>query len=225
MRQIMKTLSSKTTKILLVDDHAMLREGLATFLCKQPDFEICGEASGAHEAMEQIMLSRPDFVIVDMSLKDGHGIELIKQIHAQDERIKMLALSMHDESMFAERAIRGGAMGYLNKEQSRTRIIDAIRTILSGQVFLSEAMTSRMLTRTMGKTNGKNVASIETLSDRELQVFELIGQGRTVREIARLLSLSPKTVETHRENIKAKLDVDNSTDLIRHAVHWCMENS
>ena len=116
-------------------------------------------------------------------------------------------------------------MGYLNKEQSRTRIIDAIRTILSGQVFLSEAMTSRMLTRTIGKANNKNVSSIETLSDRELQVFELIGQGRTVREIARLLSLSPKTVETYRENIKAKLDVDNSTDLIRHAVQWCMENS
>ena len=135
----------------------------------------------------------------------------------------MLVLSMHDESLFAERAIRGGAMGYLNKEQSRTQIVDAIRTILGGQVFLSEAMTARMLTRTMGKTESNGKSPIETLSDRELQVFELIGQGVTVREIAEKLALSPKTVETYRENIKAKLDVNNATELIRHAVQWFME--
>lgn len=214
-----------TVKILLVDDHAMLREGLAGFLSRQPDFEICGEASGAPEAMQQVMEKKPDFVIVDISLKSGHGIELIKQIHAHDEKIKMLVLSMHDESLFAERAIRAGAMGYLNKEQSRTRILDAIRLILSGQVFLSDAMTARMLTRTMGKADDEDKSPIETLSDRELQVFELIGQGLTIREIASKLQLSPKTVETYRENIKAKLDLDNATELVRHAVQWVMEDS
>ena len=175
--------------------------------------------------MQQVMEKKPDFVIVDISLKSGHGIELIKQIHAQNEKIKMLVLSMHDESLFAERAIRAGAMGYLNKEQSRTRILEAIRSILSGEVFLSDAMTARMLTRTMGKSNDEDKSPIETLSDRELQVFELIGQGLTVREIASKLQLSPKTVETYRENIKAKLDLDNATELIRHAVQWVMEDS
>ena len=217
--------NTRRTRILLVDDHAMLREGLAGFLNKQPDLEICGEAGGAPEAMQQVLEKKPDFVIVDISLKNGHGIELIKQIHVQDESIKMLVLSMHDESLFAERAIRAGAMGYLNKEQSRTRILDAIRSILSGKIFLSEAMTSRMLTRTMGKTEQDDKTPIETLSDRELQVFELIGQGLTVREIASNLQLSPKTVETYRENIKSKLDVRNATELVRHAVQWRMEQA
>lgn len=220
-----KSVVRKTFRILLVDDHAMLREGLAGFLTKQSDFEICGEASGAPEAMRLVLEQKPDVVIVDISLKSGHGIELIKQIHAQDEKIKMLVLSMHDESLFAERAIRAGAMGYLNKEQSRTQILDAIRTILDGQVFLSEAMTARMLTRTMGKAGDENRSPIETLSDRELEVFELIGQGLTVREIAEKLQLSPKTVETYRENIKTKLDIANATELIRHAVQWVMNES
>ncbi len=176
--------------------------------------------------MQQVLEKKPDFVIVDISLKNGHGIELIKQIHVQDDSIKMLVLSMHDESLFAKHKLSAqGAMGYLNKEQSRTRILDAIRTILSGKVFLSEAMTSRMLTRTMGKTEQDDKTPIETLSDRELQVFELIGQGLTVREIASKLQLSPKTVETYRENIKSKLDVGNATELVRHAVQWRMEQA
>lgn len=213
------------TRILLVDDHAMLREGLAGYLQKQPDLEVCGEAGDAPEAMQLVRENRPDFVIVDISLKSGHGIELIKQIHAYDDSIKMLVLSMHDESLFAERAVRAGAMGYLNKEQSRTRILEAIRSILDGKVFLSEAMTSRMLTRTMGKSAEEDRSPIETLSDRELQVFELIGEGLTVREIAGKLQLSPKTVETYRENIKSKFDINNATDLIRHAVQWRMEQT
>jgi DNA-binding NarL/FixJ family response regulator len=209
----------------LVDDHAMLREGLAGFLSRQSDLEICGEAGDAPEAMRQLLKHQPDFVIVDISLKSGHGIELVKQIHAHDESTMMLVLSMHDESLFAERAIRAGAMGYLNKEQSRTRILDAIRTILSGKIFLSEAMTAKMLTRTMGKTEQDDKSPVETLSDRELQVFELIGQGLTVREIAGRLQLSPKTVETYRENVKTKLDVGNATELVRYAVQWRMEQA
>ena len=214
-----------TIKVLLVDDHAMLREGLSGFLGKQPDLEICGEAAGAPEAMQQVLEKKPDFVIVDISLKSGHGIELIKQIHAQDDKIKILVLSMHDESLFAERAIRAGAMGYLNKEQSRTRILDAIRSILEGNVFLSEAMTKRMLSRTMGKSGAADKSPVETLSDRELQVFELIGKGLTIRGIATQLQLSPKTVETYRENIKTKLNVNNATELVRHAVQWVMDEA
>ncbi|TWT79596.1 Oxygen regulatory protein NreC [Planctomycetes bacterium CA13] len=210
--------SKKSTRILIVDDHAMVREGLATFLSNQPGMQVCGEASGASEAMRQIEQNRPDFMIVDMSLKVGHGIELIKQVHALDPSIKMLGLSMHDECLYAERAIRAGAMGYLSKEHSRTLIIDAIRTILRGQVFLSDAMTSRLLKRSIGKEEDSIKEPIDTLSDREMQVFQLIGQGITVREIANKLELSPKTVETYRENIKAKLGLDNATELIRHAV-------
>lgn len=224
MTKLNTTESGNATKILLVDDHAMLREGLAGFLSKQPDLEICGEVGGAPEAMQEVLENRPDFVIVDISLKSGHGIELIKQIHAQDASIKMLVLSMHDESLFGERAIRAGAMGYLNKEQSRTRILEAIRSILDGRIFLSDAMRNRMLTRTIGK-DADDRSPIEKLSDRELQVFELLGQALTVREIAAKLQLSPKTVETYRENIKEKIDVDNATDLIRHAVQWVMEEA
>jgi DNA-binding NarL/FixJ family response regulator len=174
--------------------------------------------------MQQIVRNKPDFVIIDISLKSGHGMELIKQIHAHDDTIKMLVLSMHDEELFAERAIRAGAMGYLNKDQSPSKLLEAIRTIISGNVYLSEEMTARMLTRAMGKSE-EGKSPVETLSDRELQVFELIGRGMTVREIAAKLQLSPKTVETYRENIKAKLDVDNATDLVRHAVQWVMEEA
>ncbi len=225
MNAVEGSLSGKSVKLLLVDDHAMLREGLAGFLSKQPDLEICGEASDAPQAMQLVSETKPDFVIVDISLKSGHGIELIKQIHAKNDCIKMLVLSMHDETLFAERAIRAGAMGYLNKEQSRTKIVDAIRTILDGQVYLSEAMTARMLTRTIGKTSEQHKSPIETLSDRELQVFELIGQGLTVREIAEHLQLSPKTIETYRENIKVKLAVDHANELVRVAVQWVIEEA
>lgn len=214
----------KTIKVLIVDDHAMLREGLTCFLSEQPGFEVCGEASSGPQAMKQIMNQKPDLVTVDISLKNGHGIELTKQIHALDERIKILVLSMHDESLFAERAIRAGAMGYLNKEKSRDCLIDAMRTIIDGQVYLSPEMTSRMLTRQMGRQeDGKS--SIETLSDRELQVFEAIGNGQSIREIAAKLNLSPKTIETYRENIKVKLGVDHANELIRHAVRWVMEEA
>jgi DNA-binding NarL/FixJ family response regulator len=217
-------LGDKTVTVLIVDDHSMVREGLTGFLSKQPDLEVCGEAEDAPEAMRQVIDKRPHLVIVDISLKSGNGTELVKQIHAQDESIKILVLSMHDESLFAERAVRAGAMGYLNKQQSREKILDAIRSILDGKVYLSESMTERMLSRSLGKAE-EDRSPIETLSDRELQVFELIGHGLTIREIAGKLQLSPKTIETYRENIKTKLDVDNSTELIRYAAQWVMEEA
>jgi DNA-binding NarL/FixJ family response regulator len=211
--------------VLIVDDHTMVREGLTGFLLRQPDLEVCGEAEDAVEAMRQVIDKRPDLAIIDISLRSGNGLELVKRIHSEHERVKILVLSMHDESLFAERAIRAGAMGYLNKQQPRQKIIEAIRCILEGRVYLSPDMTERVLSRTLGRSQDQSRSPIESLSDRELEVFELIGHGQTVREIARKLELSPKTVETYRENIKVKLDIDNATELVRHATQWVMEQA
>jgi DNA-binding NarL/FixJ family response regulator len=218
-------LGGRKIRVLIVDDHTMVREGLSGLLARQPDLEVCGEAEDAVEAMRQVMEKKPDLAIVDISLRSGNGLELVKQINAEAEHVKILVLSMHDESLFAERSVRAGAMGYLNKQQSRQNIIEAIRCILDGKVYLSQDMTERVLSRTLGRSQEPGKSPIESLSDRELEVFELIGRGQTVREIARKLELSPKTVETYRENIKVKLDIDNATELVRHATQWVMEQA
>lgn len=214
----------RAVKVLIVDDHAMVRDGLAALLAKESDFDVCGEAEDAGEAMRQLREKKPDLAIVDISLRCGHGIELVKQICAQDKHVKILVLSMHDESLFAERAIRAGAMGFLNKQQSRHQVVDALRSVLNGRVYLSAGMTEQMLSRTLGKTAASE-SPMEMLSDRELQVFEAIGRGMTVKEIASKLQLSPKTVETYRENVKSKLGAGNLTELVRQAVQWTLEQA
>jgi DNA-binding NarL/FixJ family response regulator len=224
MNAITKLSAARTINVLIVDDHAMFREGLAAFLSNHSIFAVSGQASTSSEAMQHVLLNKPDIVTVDLSLRSGHGIELIKQIRSQDRRIKILVLSMHDESLYAERTIRAGAMGYLNKAHSSECVVDALRTILDGQIYLSPAMTARLLASQMGR-HLTNRSPIEKLSDRELQVFEAIGNGLAVREIAAQLQLSPKTVETYRENIKAKLDVCHANDLMRHAVRWVLEEA
>jgi DNA-binding NarL/FixJ family response regulator len=216
---------TKTTQVLIVDDHTIVREGLSALLSRQPHLKICGEAADAESALKQIKEKKPDLVILDISLREGSGLDLIKQIHADDEGVKMLILSVHDETLFAERAVRAGAMGYLSKEQSRERILEAIDCVLSGKVYLSHAMTQRVLESTLGRDRNAGGTRIESLTDRELQVFEAIGQGLTVREIAKALDISPKTVETYRDNIKVKLDVANTTELVRHAVQWKLEQA
>jgi DNA-binding NarL/FixJ family response regulator len=210
-------------KILIVDDHSLVREGLRALLSSQPDFEVCGEATGITEARRLIASTEPNVVIVDLSLPDGNGIELVKELKARGDEIKVLVLSMHDESLFAERALRAGARGYLGKHEASRTVIEAVRTVLAGKLYFSARLTEQMMHRAFGVSTGLERSPLELLSDREIEVFELIGQGLTVRQIAARLELSPKTVETHREHIKEKLAVKNTTELVRHAVQWVLE--
>ena len=173
--------------------------------------------------MHQVEATQPHVVIVDISLKSGHGIDLIEQIKAKDEHIRMLVSSIHDECLFAERALRAGAMGYINKQEATEKVIDAIRQVIRGDIYLSPRMSNRLLHTVVGGDRLEQ-NPIEGLSNRELEVFEMIGQGLTTKQIAGKLHLSPKTIETHREKIKMKLNLANSTELSHRAVQWVLEN-
>lgn len=210
-------------KILIVDDHPMLREGLAMRISSQTDLEVCGEAAGEEEALVLVKETKPHLVIVDISLKSGHGIDLIKQIKSRHPKVKMLVVSGYDESLYAERSLRAGALGYLNKQGSNDHLIEAIRTVLDGQRYVSPQMTQRLVGQALGSSD-ETKSPIERLSNRELEVFQLIGQGLTSGAIADRLHLSPHTVDTHRDNIKQKLGAKNAAELSRQAVQWVLEN-
>jgi DNA-binding NarL/FixJ family response regulator len=207
-----------------VDDHALVRRGLATLIGDERDLEVCGEAADTVEALAAVSALKPDLVVLVLSLKTGHGLDLIKQIRSHDDHARILVLSMHDERLFAERSLRSGAMGYINKEEATAKVIEAIRQVLAGRVYVSSAMTERLLKRAAETGESKVKLPSETLSDRELTVFQMIGQGVATREIAERLKLSIKTVETYREHIKAKLGLRNSAELSRHATQWVLEN-
>jgi DNA-binding NarL/FixJ family response regulator len=211
------------SKILIVDDHPLVREGLAARIERQPDMELCGECDEVDDALRLVKTAHPNLVIIDISLKSGHGIDLIKQIHARDAKVKMLILSAYDESLYAERALRAGALGYLNKQETREKIVDAIRTVLAGDRYLSPVMTQRLVDKAVG---GRDIAAspFDALSDRELEVFELIGKGVSTSAIASQLHLSPHTIDTHREKIKTKLYLKNAAELQREANQWVLEN-
>lgn len=207
-------------RVLLVDDHPILRRGLAQMINLEADLMVCGEAEDASKAFEAVSTLNPDVAVVDISLKRGNGIELIKNVKARYPDLPILVLSMHDEALYAERALRAGSLGYIMKEEATEQVLTAIRRVMAGEIFLSERMKSRMLQQlTTGR--GKIVVSpIEQLTDRELQVFRLIGEGRSTRQIAGELHLSVRTVEAYREYIKEKLGLKNSTELVQHAFHW-----
>ena len=205
-------------RVLLIDDHAIVRQGLAELINDQPDLTVCGEADSPPEALKVIAETQPDAAIVDISLKSGDGIELCRQVHEQWPNVALLVLSMHDEALYAERALRAGAMGYVMKQEPQETVMTAIRRILKGETHLSEPMAAKLLRSLTGRRDNADVPPLERLSDRELQVFRLIGQGRSVKDIADELFLSPKTVETHKEHIKRKLNLDSSNDLLRYAI-------
>jgi len=209
-------------RIMIVDDHPIVREGLCSLLAAEPDAEVCGEAEDVDEALVQLELTDPDLVVIDISLKSSNGIRLLGEIRARRPDVKALVWSMYDEKLFAERALRAGAMGYINKRESMDHTVEAIRQVLRGEVYLSEPMTRQLLARV---SKGKPMASdpVQTLSDRELEVFQMIGQGMSTQQIAHRLQLSPKTVEAHRERIKLKLDVRNAAELSRRAVEWALQ--
>jgi len=215
-------LSRKRYKVLLVDDHPLVRRGLADLIGREPDLEICGEAADVTEALQEIDRAKPDVVVVDLTLKSGHGIDLIEKIRARDDQIRMLVSSMHDEMLFAERVLRAGAMGYVSKQEPPETLLGAVRQVLRGEVYLSVRMTSRLLHRALGSGLPQE-SPLQSLSNRELEVFEMIGQGLTTLQIARRLELSRKTIETHREKIKQKLNLKNGAELSRRAVQWVLE--
>ena len=206
-------------KILIVDDHPIVRHGLGDLIARQPDLEVCGEATNVVEALQQLETTRPDAAIVDLTLDHSNGIELIEQMKTRYPKIKILVSSMHDESLFAERVLRAGAMGYINKQESIRKVIEAIRQVLSGEVYLSPHMVTRVVKqRDFGDIPGQD--PVRRLSNREMQVFELIGQGLTTQKIAHELRLSPSTVESHRRKIRTKLNLETTVQLNRYAFHW-----
>jgi DNA-binding NarL/FixJ family response regulator len=211
-------------RILIVDDHSMVREGLRLRISAFSDLEVCGEATSEDEAMSQIKQTNPHLIIIDISLKSGHGIELIKRVKSSYPNIKMLVSSGFQESLYAERSLRAGALGYLNKQDSGEKVIDAIRTVLGGERYVSPEITQRLVSQALG-TKSESKDPIELLTDRELEIFRMIGQGQTSGAIANALFLSSHTVDTHRENIKRKLGLKNAAELNRHAVQFLLENS
>lgn len=204
-----------------MDDHPVTREGLARLINHESDLEICGEAGTAAAALPAIAARKPDLVIIDVSLTTGaSGLELMKDLAARDARLRMLALSTHDESLYAERALRAGAKGYVMKQEPTEQVMLAIRKVLHGEVFLSQAMNERMLRKMTARGGAPLASEIERLSDRELEVYRLLGQGRGTRQIAGELNLSISTVETYRTHIKEKLRLNGAPELVRHAVEW-----
>ncbi len=207
-------------RILIVDDHPLLRQGVAGLIDREPDLHVCGEAPGAADALQAVRSLRPDLALVDISLGGRSGLELIKDLKIQHESLPVLVLSMHDESLYAERVLRAGAQGYITKKAGGKALLKAIREVLDGRVFLSDQMSTKLLQNLGGKRPGRAVSPLELLTDREFEVFQLIGDGRSSRRIAETLHVSIKTVEAHRANIKAKLKLKAGTDLVHYAVRW-----
>jgi DNA-binding NarL/FixJ family response regulator len=215
-----KPAGAPPTKILIVDDHPMMREGLAQLIGNQPDLTVCGEARNAHEALEKVRLLKPDLVLVDITLPGRNGLELIKDIQVLDAAISVLVISMHDESLYAERVLRAGGRGYVMKQEGGKKIMEAIRQVSAGQIFVSEKMSAKILEIFSGHRPDAGQSPVENLTDREFEVFQLIGQGMETKQLARELHVSPKTIEVHRANIKAKLKIKSMAELIRYAVRW-----
>lgn len=212
--------NSVKTKVYVVDDHPIIRQGLKQMINQEKDLMICGDAEDACQGLEEIKTLQPGIVIVDISLKGMSGIDLIKNLKNRYAHLPILVLSMHDESLYAERVLRAGARGYIMKQEAATNVLSAIRCILSGKIYVSERMTAKILEKSVDGRSDKTSTPVDLLSDRELEVFQMLGKGIGTRQISKDLHLSIKTVETYRENIKEKLKLENATELVRHAVQW-----
>ena len=210
----------QTKRILIVDDHPIVRQGVRRVIEQEPDLRICAEAETATEALRLFEEHQPDMAIIDITLKGTDGLELTKWIRARSERIPILIMSMHDESLYAERVLRAGAHGYVMKAEVADKIVIAIRKALQGEIYLSEKVEQDILHEVSGRTTEKDQSPIRKLSDRELEVFRLIGQGMGTRAIADQLRLSIKTIETYRSHLKEKLGLSNATQLVRYAAQW-----
>lgn len=212
----------KTTekRLLIVDDHPMMRTGLAQLIGTEDGLKVCVEADNAGQALNAVSKQQFDLALVDISLPDKNGLELIKDMRALNPGLPILVVSMHDEMIYAERVLRAGARGYIMKQEGGHKFLQAIRQVLGGQVYVSEKMSARILENLSGSQSGAAGSPVRKLSDREFEVFQLIGQGVGTSEIATRLHLSVKTVEVHRANIKQKLNLSTATELVRYAVRW-----
>jgi len=207
-------------RVLIVDDHPLIRQGIKTLLVQSDDLEVCGEAESAAGALEAMAKVEPDAAIVDLTLKESSGLELIKDIRIRHPDVVVLVLSMRDEGFYAERVLRAGAKGYVTKEEGPRKVIEGIRKVLAGQIYISEKMASKVMSKIVAGASGTGGSPIDTLTDRELVVLELIGRGLPTREVAAKLHISPKTVDSHREHLKDKLELDSATELLKYAVQW-----
>jgi DNA-binding NarL/FixJ family response regulator len=223
---VTSTRTRKQSRIFLVDDHPLMREGLRARIESQPDLAVCGEAADVSEALPLLKELAPQLVIIDLALKSSHGLDLVKEIKTRFSQMKMLVVTAYDENLYAERVLRAGAHGYVNKQEVQDTLIEAIREVLAGRRYLSQTMTQRLLTCAIGeKDPGAGDNPVERLSDRELQVFQLIGEGKATSAIAKQLHLSIHTIDSHRENIRHKLHLADGAQLMQRAVKWVLENS
>lgn len=206
-------------RILLVDDHPMTRNGIAEWIRREPDF-VCAEAESAEQALDAVSKSKPDLVLTDITLPGKSGVEFIKDLRATRPELPVLVVSMHDESVYAERVLRAGARGYIMKHEGGDKLVEAIRRVVRGQIYVSEKMSARILEIFSGRRPAAPRSIIEQLSDREFEVFQLIGQGLSTHEVASRLHLSAKTVDAHRASIKDKLEIKSMSELISYAARW-----
>lgn len=216
---------SAKKKVYIVDDHPLMRKGMAMTLQSNIEFDVCGQAESAEEALSEILKLKPDAAVIDISLPGMNGIELVKNLLHQLPDLKILIVSRHDEELYAERALRAGAKGYLMKLEAGEVLVSAVRQVLSGNLYLSDSIGNKLLMKMASGNSVKSDNPLDLLSDRELEVFELTGQGLSTREIGDKLHISVKTVESHRANIKEKLHLDTANELMRHAVRWVEESS
>jgi len=207
-------------RILLVDDHPVTRQGVSVLLNQESDLEVAGEADSAPAAIAYLEKNPVDLAIIDISLKTSNGVELMKHIRVLSPDLPVLVMSMHDESIYAERAMRAGARGYIMKQEASAKVLTAVRTVLTGELYLSDKMKERMLHRFVNNRKEAVGFSMDTLSDREMEVFQLIGNGYSTRHIAAKLNLSVKTIDSYREHLKLKLQLEAGKDLVRYAIQW-----
>jgi DNA-binding NarL/FixJ family response regulator len=221
----MKAEKAKKTRILIVDDHPMTRSGLVHLINHQPEMVVDGEAEDAAQALDLLASKRPDLMLIDITLPGKSGLELIKDVKAMHPDLPMLVLSMHDESLYADRVLRAGARGYITKHEGGDKLMGAIRHVLSGRIYVSESMSAHILEIFSGGQTGIDRSSIQKLSDREFEVFEALGEGLSSHEIAKKLHLSAKTVDAHRANIKTKLKINTTAELISFSARWAATQS
>jgi len=207
-------------RVFLVDDHPIVRQGLTLLINREPDVAVCGEAEDAQTAVHAIATAKPDIMIVDISLSGPDGLDLLKDVRTRYPELPVLILSMHDESIYAERALRAGAQGYIMKQEATEKVLVAMRRILSHEIYVSERIANRMLQRYIGSRDAGRPSSIADLTDRELEVFRLIGEGHSTRRIAEELHISVKTVESYQAHIKEKLSLRSARELVQHAIQW-----
>jgi DNA-binding NarL/FixJ family response regulator len=212
--------ATKKSRVFVVDDHPIVRQGLALMINRELDMTVCGEAEDARTAMQSVMTVKPDIMVVDISLNGPDGLDLLKNIRTKYPDLPVLILSMHDESIYAERALRAGAQGYIMKQEATEKVLVALRRILNHEIYVSERIANRMLQRYIGNPDGGGPSSVADLTDRELEVFRLIGEGHSTRQIAEELHISVKTVESYQAHIKEKLSLHSGRELVQHAIQW-----